>query len=136
MAAVTMKSTESCAMCLADEPIGESGLGHAAGSTHHVFHTSCLKSWLNKNHTCPTCREKITSINGVPFPTELSADHPGLAAFPREQAEQAAEIFRQLRQSGQLPGNLTLVSSRFVPLQGGVFGSPRAWTLGGRAHSD
>jgi E3 ubiquitin-protein ligase synoviolin len=25
----------------------------------HVFHSECLRVWLSKQHTCPTCRAKL-----------------------------------------------------------------------------
>ena len=23
---------------------------------NHIFHTNCLRSWFQRQHTCPTCR--------------------------------------------------------------------------------
>ncbi|EDO40849.1 predicted protein [Nematostella vectensis] len=36
--------------------------GHEAstGQCGHVFHQTCLSSWLNRNKTCPKCRHKVT----------------------------------------------------------------------------
>jgi hypothetical protein len=25
----------------------------------HIFHTDCLKTWLNKNRSCPLCRQEV-----------------------------------------------------------------------------
>ena len=29
----------------------------------HVFHSECIKSWLNKNNSCPTCKFELTFEN-------------------------------------------------------------------------
>lgn len=32
-------------------------------SCHHLFHTDCVKSWIEKEKNCPTCRHQITWID-------------------------------------------------------------------------
>ena len=32
----------------------------------HLFHEACIQSWLEKQHTCPTCRKQL--------PTRSAAD--------------------------------------------------------------
>jgi len=47
----------------------------------HIFHTSCLRSWFQRQQTCPTCR-----LNILRAPTETSAtpinNQPAAAAAP------------------------------------------------------
>ena len=44
----------------------------------HVFHISCLKTWLNSNHTCPICRdqliEKKDNITDIIIRTIMTGD--------------------------------------------------------------
>ncbi|XP_067012476.1 E3 ubiquitin-protein ligase synoviolin B isoform X2 [Anabrus simplex] len=43
---------------------------------NHIFHTSCLRSWFQRQQTCPTCR-----LNILRTPTTPQA-HPAAAAQP------------------------------------------------------
>jgi hypothetical protein len=52
------ESTEICSVCLDDENCVDCKTGCS-----HNFHAKCLSQWVNKNNSCPLCREKITSIN-------------------------------------------------------------------------
>jgi autocrine motility factor receptor len=29
----------------------------------HIFHLSCLRSWLQQHHSCPTCRSSLIHSN-------------------------------------------------------------------------
>ena len=31
---------------------------------NHIFHTSCLRSWFQRQHTCPTCRMDVLRNTG------------------------------------------------------------------------
>lgn len=45
----------------------------------HIFHTSCLRSWFQRQQTCPTCRLNIlrtTSTAQVPPPVVPAAENP------------------------------------------------------------
>ena len=33
----------------------------------HMFHVNCLRSWFQRQQTCPTCRRDILTQNGRPF---------------------------------------------------------------------
>lgn len=49
----------------------------------HIFHTTCLRSWFQRQQTCPTCRLNILrtpAINSTAMPRP--ADEPGNAAGP------------------------------------------------------
>ena len=30
---------------------------------NHIFHTNCLRSWFQRQHTCPTCRLDVIRVN-------------------------------------------------------------------------
>merc|ERR1712048_1128601 len=34
---------------------------------HHIFHRTCLGTWIEKTNTCPTCRPRIKSLDGRPI---------------------------------------------------------------------
>jgi len=54
-----------CAICLEDPGQDEQGLGHTANKTSHVFHEACIRSWLERNHSCPTCKGAIVSVEKI-----------------------------------------------------------------------
>ncbi|KAG8314133.1 E3 ubiquitin-protein ligase synoviolin [Homalodisca vitripennis] len=35
---------------------------------NHIFHTACLRSWFQRQQTCPTCRLNILRTSGSPQP--------------------------------------------------------------------
>lgn len=34
-----------------------------ANTKLHVFHTKCIKQWLEKEHRCPLCKEHVSLVN-------------------------------------------------------------------------
>lgn len=42
---------------------------------NHIFHTSCLRSWFQRQQTCPTCRMDV--LRPQPLPTQQQAPQPG-----------------------------------------------------------
>ncbi|KAM7169282.1 E3 ubiquitin-protein ligase synoviolin isoform 2-T2 [Macrochelys suwanniensis] len=51
---------------------------------NHIFHTSCLRSWFQRQQTCPTCRMDV-----------LRASLPTQSQTPPEQQEQAQQQQQQ-----------------------------------------
>ena len=41
---------------------------------NHIFHTSCLRSWFQRQQTCPTCRRDV--LRTVPIPTQTTPPPP------------------------------------------------------------
>lgn len=41
----------------------------------HIFHTACLRSWFQRQQTCPTCRLNILRTN---TPAEQAAQNDGM----------------------------------------------------------
>lgn len=42
---------------------------------NHIFHTSCLRSWFQRQQTCPTCRMDV--LRPQPPPTPAQPPQPG-----------------------------------------------------------
>lgn len=42
----------------------------------HIFHTACLRSWFQRQQTCPTCRLNI--LRNTTTPTEQAAQNDGM----------------------------------------------------------
>lgn len=55
---------------------------------NHIFHATCLRSWFQRQQTCPTCRLEVLRA-------------PGAANAP--QAQQAADANRQPPQAAPRP---------------------------------
>lgn len=49
---------------------------------NHIFHTSCLRSWFQRQQTCPTCRLNILR---VPAPNTQNPATPQGAQAPGQQ---------------------------------------------------
>lgn len=51
---------------------------------NHIFHTACLRSWFQRQQTCPTCRLNILrpAPNNAP-PRQQNAPQPGPQAPPQ-----------------------------------------------------
>lgn len=46
----------------------------------HIFHTSCLRSWFQRQQTCPTCRLNILRTATPPNAPAAAAGAAGAAA--------------------------------------------------------
>lgn len=51
---------------------------------NHIFHTACLRSWFQRQQTCPTCRLNILrpTPNNAP-PRQQNPPQPGPQAPPQ-----------------------------------------------------
>jgi len=54
---------------------------------NHIFHTSCLRSWFQRQQTCPTCRMDVLRLPVVSAATNLIQGQqqprpPGVGEFP------------------------------------------------------
>lgn len=50
---------------------------------NHIFHSSCLRSWFQRQQTCPTCRMDVlraTNNNQAPAPAQAAAPAPAAPA--------------------------------------------------------
>lgn len=48
----------------------------------HIFHTSCLRSWFQRQQTCPTCRLNILRPHSTPTPAAAPAAPQGPIVAP------------------------------------------------------
>lgn len=53
---------------------------------NHIFHASCLRSWFQRQQTCPTCRMDVLR---VPAPTNVQNPPAGAGAQQPPQAANA-----------------------------------------------
>ena len=57
LASDTLKTSANCSICLVDMSKGtEVTILKPCG---HVYHFSCIKTWLKDNKTCPLCLHEI-----------------------------------------------------------------------------
>ncbi|KAI4340806.1 hypothetical protein MLD38_025609 [Melastoma candidum] len=67
----------------------------------HLFHVHCLRSWLERQHTCPTCRALVVPPESG---TSTAAGHAQQSDF-RPQATAAMGSSSQGQADGELNGN-------------------------------
>ncbi|XP_063394625.1 E3 ubiquitin-protein ligase RNF181-like [Cydia fagiglandana] len=79
-------STKDCPICLKKFNPGEKAKQMPC---KHIFHSTCILTWLAKTNSCPFCR------------FELPTDHTGYEAFKKEKkrAEQRKEDLDNLHNS-------------------------------------
>ncbi|KAH7080965.1 hypothetical protein FB567DRAFT_551738 [Paraphoma chrysanthemicola] len=71
---------DACPICTDPNPEDDSDMRVVRTSCNHVFHRTCLVSWLNSLHnrsgTCPNCRHKMYEARGrtVREDSDLSED--------------------------------------------------------------
>ncbi|XP_072278876.1 E3 ubiquitin-protein ligase synoviolin [Pyxicephalus adspersus] len=58
---------------------------------NHIFHTSCLRSWFQRQQTCPTCRMDVLRAS-LPAETPTPADQPDPAQQPHAAPAQQTPI--------------------------------------------
>ena len=75
----------TCIICRDDMAAGESLKKLACG---HVFHLSCLQSWLERQQTCPICRGEIFPSRARQRSGAGADVAPGGAAAPAAQVAQ------------------------------------------------
>uniref|UniRef100_A0A8D3D8R7 RING-type E3 ubiquitin transferase n=1 Tax=Scophthalmus maximus TaxID=52904 RepID=A0A8D3D8R7_SCOMX len=67
---------------------------------NHIFHSSCLRSWFQRQQTCPTCRmDVLRASNNNPTPAPAQAPPPAPAAPANAPAAPPVNVA-----PGMLPG--------------------------------
>lgn len=83
---------------------------------NHIFHTSCLRSWFQRQQTCPTCRLEVLRM---PRPQQQ-----------QQQQQPAAQPQPAQNQNGQAPVDPMQNPFQNMP---GMFGMPFQWNGAGGA---
>ncbi|XP_042500234.1 ERAD-associated E3 ubiquitin-protein ligase HRD1A-like [Macadamia integrifolia] len=69
----------------------------------HLFHVNCLRSWLERQHTCPTCRALVVPPeNGI-----TASGRHGVRSDFHQQGMDAASTSTQGSEGGATDNNLT-----------------------------
>ncbi|XP_034546052.1 E3 ubiquitin-protein ligase synoviolin [Notolabrus celidotus] len=66
---------------------------------NHIFHSSCLRSWFQRQQTCPTCRMDVLRASNNQTPTPAQAPPPAPAAPANAPAAPPANVAQNM-----LPG--------------------------------
>ncbi len=81
----------------------------------HIFHRNCLRSWFQRQQTCPTCRTSILRFNPVTQPNnnnDQQAQQPPPAATHPPQQQQP-----ETPQSQRIPSFGNIIGNRGIPVQ-------------------
>lgn len=95
-----------CIICREEMAIPEGAAGADQGGQikrlpcDHIFHKSCLRSWFQRQQTCPTCRTSILRYN--PTPGAGAAQQQAHQHQPAPQQPQAQNNAHQ--NQAQVPG--------------------------------
>ncbi|KAI5123985.1 hypothetical protein M0805_006396 [Coniferiporia weirii] len=84
----------------------------------HIFHFYCLRSWLERQQSCPTCRQSVLEVNQAEHANGQAAPRPQAGAFPQMPAgngpaQQLQWQLQQLQQQQQ---------QQQQGIRGGIFG--------------
>ncbi|KAJ2995123.1 E3 ubiquitin-protein ligase hrd1 [Globomyces sp. JEL0801] len=102
----------------------------------HLFHFRCLRSWLERQQTCPTCRGNILESKAIKDlslapPPQPAAQNNGPNVNPNANAQPNAPvggimgIFRQLQDRGRAAAGLAQVPQQVVGPNIPAVGLPR-----------
>ena len=53
------KGMVECAICLEEYQHGESFVTPLPCNKLHVFHTACIKEWIEHDDVCPLCKKQV-----------------------------------------------------------------------------
>lgn len=81
-----------CVICA--ETMAEEGSPVLVLSCGHVFHEACIRRWLTRRHTCPTCRFEL-EVDNVKYLRSIGLAEEADALEKIEQEKQARELQKQ-----------------------------------------
>jgi len=88
---------------------------------NHIFHGNCLRSWFQRQQTCPTCRLDVLRITPVPQQPIPAAGAAAAAVPPQQQVfQQQIQHMRQQLEAMQQRG---AAAGGARPPQFGMFGA-------------
>jgi len=69
------ESDKLCIICRDEMSHSETGMGAPKVlKCGHIFHCHCLRNWLERQLTCPTCRDEIQATAPAPAPANVEND--------------------------------------------------------------
>jgi hypothetical protein len=77
--AVRFAGSYECTICLDDYSSNNECMITplpCANTKLHIFHTKCIKMWLEKEHKCPLCKEHISVYNCKQLNENFNAKYP------------------------------------------------------------
>jgi len=83
-----------CVICADEMEKGVPVMGLCCG---HSFHEPCIRRWLTRQHTCPTCRFEL-EVDDVKYLRSIGLCEEADALEKVEQARQARELQQQTAQ--------------------------------------
>ncbi len=90
-----------CIICREEIHQQQGGGGAKRLPCSHVFHAACLRSWFQRQQTCPTCRSDILAMRPTAAGTApAAAAATPAAAAAQQQANAPAQPQGQLQQQG------------------------------------
>ncbi|KAI7893950.1 uncharacterized protein EV154DRAFT_438868 [Mucor mucedo] len=69
----------------------------------HIFHFHCLRSWLERQQTCPTCRRSVLVENNTPTPAPVVNEPQPFGQQPQPFGQQPQPFGQQPQPFGQQP---------------------------------
>lgn len=117
-----------CVICAED--IVECGTPVVTLGCQHVFHEDCIRRWLKKRHTCPTCRlelevDDVKYLRSIGMKDEADAlEKAENERLDRERQQQAAERRRwvdSMRRGDPVHFGLSCSSCSVSPLVGDCY---------------
>lgn len=125
------KGWGACNICLDEK--NEELKGHQAGKTQHKYHKSCLNSWLEKNSSCPDCRQPLASrhvkvLNAEQTLVQLELHFPGILNAPKEYLQEANKHLKISVPLACLTLTIMAINSAKIPFElshvvsGGIVG--------------
>lgn len=89
-------STDNVCIICREEMNAESGTVKKL-PCNHIFHVTCLRSWFQRQQTCPTCRMDILRLptaSGTQ-PTRPQPNQPGFGSMPGSQSAPSSSVTHQ-----------------------------------------
>eukprot|EP00090_Calanus_glacialis_P028667 TRINITY_DN46002_c0_g1_i1.p1 TRINITY_DN46002_c0_g1~~TRINITY_DN46002_c0_g1_i1.p1 ORF type:complete len:696 (-),score=248.20 TRINITY_DN46002_c0_g1_i1:163-2250(-) len=95
---------------------------------NHIFHRNCLRSWFQRQQTCPTCRLDVLRAPGVGGGAGGQQQQPGQAVFQQQMAalRNQLEAMQAQRQQPGVAGqpNQNQAMPNFLNMMGQMGGMP------------
>jgi hypothetical protein len=93
-------SDRTCIICREEMIAAEESTGPKKLQCGHIFHFRCLRSWLERQQSCPTCRRSVLTVTTPPedpinFNFQQQRQHPAQAPPQNGRANETMEALNQ-----------------------------------------